>query len=246
MESAICNTITFGFRFSPASATFAQPFVNWTSFLSTPNESILVLNSSMFKYEAGVLSVSFFLLAHLQNQTLIFDTNFSTLIENSSIFVNTTAPRIEFEVSTTPEALMVCCEGFFMNYEKIRCDEICGDGIVFNLACDDGNLNNGDGCSFICTIEKDYSCMNGTETTPSICSYNGSFSVSLETGDKSPSSNSLTLTYNIEPSGPLLSLNNGSTDFSSLVSFPNSQGVTIKSAVLDLQTQQLVVVIDYS
>lgn len=141
---------------------------------------------------------------------------------------------------------MVCCEGFFMNYEKVRCDEICGDGILFNLPCDDGNLNNGDGCSSTCTVEKDYTCMNGTETTPSICSYNGSFSVSLETGDKSPSSNSLTLTYSIEPSGPLLSLNNGSTDFSSLVSFPNSQGVTIRSAVLDPQTQQLVIDIDYS
>lgn len=57
---------------------------------------------------------------------------------------------------------MVCCEGFFMNYEKVRCDEICGDGILFNLPCDDGNLNNGDGCSSTCTVEKDYTCMNGT------------------------------------------------------------------------------------
>lgn len=96
MESAVCNTITFGFRFNPASATFAQPYVNWTNFLLTPNESILTLNTSMFKYEAGVLSVSYFLLAHLQNQTLIFDTNFSSLIENSSIFANTTAPTIKF------------------------------------------------------------------------------------------------------------------------------------------------------
>lgn len=33
------------------------------------------------------------------------------------------------------------------------CVETCGDGDNYNMECDDGNLNNGDGCSSTCTIE---------------------------------------------------------------------------------------------
>jgi cysteine-rich repeat protein len=128
----------------------------------------------------------------------------------------------------------------------VRCDEICGDGLLFELPCDDGNLRDGDGCSSACTIETDYVCMNGSTTAPSICSYNGSMSVTLQTGDKSPTSNSLTLTYSIQPSAPLLSLNGGSIDFASMVSFPNSPSVTVTSAVLDPVTNELVIKLGYS
>jgi cysteine-rich repeat protein len=39
------------------------------------------------------------------------------------------------------------------------CIETCGDGKNFGLnVCDDGNLNNGDGCNNQCLIEKDYMC----------------------------------------------------------------------------------------
>jgi cysteine-rich repeat protein len=42
----------------------------------------------------------------------------------------------------------------------------CGDGKVeVYEECDDGNLKDGDGCSSICTIEKDYSCCK----EPSVC-----------------------------------------------------------------------------
>jgi cysteine-rich repeat protein len=140
---------------------------------------------------------------------------------------------------------MICCHGYFMNIEAVRCDEICGDGLLFELPCDDGNLRDGDGCSSACTIETGYVCMNGSTTAPSICSYNGSMSVTLQTGDKSPTSNSLTLTYSIQPSAPLLSLNGGSIDFASLVSFPNSPGVTVTSAVLDPATNELVIKLGY-
>jgi cysteine-rich repeat protein len=65
----------------------------------------------------------------------------------------------------------VCISG----YELINggCNEICGDGRVFDLACDDGNTLKGDGCSSSCTIENKYDCVNGTPTTPSICTYTG-------------------------------------------------------------------------
>jgi cysteine-rich repeat protein len=35
---------------------------------------------------------------------------------------------------------------------NVTCSEICGDGINLGLPCDDGNLNDGDGCSSICSI----------------------------------------------------------------------------------------------
>lgn len=33
-----------------------------------------------------------------------------------------------------------------------ECDEICGDALIFDDLCDDGNNLNGDGCSSICTV----------------------------------------------------------------------------------------------
>ena len=76
----------------------------------------------MLRYSSGIFYVSYFLLAHLQNQSLIFEANFTNLISNSSIFANTTAPTITFEVSTVPAAMMECCYGFFMSTEAVRCD----------------------------------------------------------------------------------------------------------------------------
>lgn len=38
------------------------------------------------------------------------------------------------------------------------CTSACGDGIVLNEACDDGNTLNGDGCDDRCQIETGYSC----------------------------------------------------------------------------------------
>ena len=35
--------------------------------------------------------------------------------------------------------------------------------------CDDGNNDDGDGCSSTCTVETDYECLNGDESTASQC-----------------------------------------------------------------------------
>ena len=120
-----------------------------------------------------------------------------------------------------------------MAYDPIRCDEQCGDGILFTLECDDGNLINGDGCSDVCEVEEGYECMNGSQTEVSVCSYNSTISMSILTGTKNPTSNSLTLTYVIEPAKPIYGVNNQSNDFTSLVSFTNNQGITVTSAHLD-------------
>lgn len=72
METVVCNTITFGVRFTPPTDTLAQNYINWTNFFTTPNASILQQNHTMTSYSSGVLSISFFMLNHLQNTTLIF------------------------------------------------------------------------------------------------------------------------------------------------------------------------------
>ena len=43
-------------------------------------------------------------------------------------------------------------------YEVINgeCVEICGDGLVINDICDDGNNLNGDGCSSLCSVEENW------------------------------------------------------------------------------------------
>jgi cysteine-rich repeat protein len=43
--------------------------------------------------------------------------------------------------------------------QPYACFSVCGDGIKMpDEACDDGNVQNGDGCSSTCTIEPGYTC----------------------------------------------------------------------------------------
>ena len=107
MEVNICNTVTFGLRFTPPTETLAQSYINWTNFLSSSiNESTFLFNESMRHYNSGVLYISYFLLKPIQNQSLTYDFNFSTLINNSIIFTNSSAPTLTFDVSTSPEAVI--------------------------------------------------------------------------------------------------------------------------------------------
>jgi cysteine-rich repeat protein len=52
------------------------------------------------------------------------------------------------------------------------CLETCGDGKSFGMnMCDDGNRNNGDGCSSNCVTEKDNICSGGYPYSKDSCSY---------------------------------------------------------------------------
>jgi cysteine-rich repeat protein len=51
--------------------------------------------------------------------------------------------------------------------------EICGDGKLYELGCDDGNLENGDGCDYTCKVEANFTCFNNKTDEPTICSYSG-------------------------------------------------------------------------
>ena len=57
-----------------------------------------------------------------------------------------------------------------ISQNSAACVPICGDGLKHpSEACDDGNLNNNDGCSSSCQIELGYSCSGGSESSPDIC-----------------------------------------------------------------------------
>lgn len=102
---------------------------------------------------------------------------------------------------------------FFLNATTSACDEICGDGFLFFLQCDDGNNIDGDGCSSTCVIEQDYACVGGDATFRSVCSYAKPIVLTLVQSLKKVMLNQISLKFTLQP--PLKDLN--SIDFSNVV-----------------------------
>lgn len=101
------------------------------------------------------------------------------------------------------------CLNCLSNTECIQCDttlfylqlgvckDICGDGKLYTLECDDGNLNDGDGCSSLCKVQTDYTCVGGTEASPSLCSYSGAVKIIISSYIKDPLKNAVYLIASI-------------------------------------------------
>lgn len=53
---------------------------------------------------------------------------------------------------------VTCSTGYIWNTGASACQEVCGDGFRYVLQCDDGNTDNGDGCSASCQTESGYTC----------------------------------------------------------------------------------------
>lgn len=83
--------------------------------------------------------------------------------------------------------------------------DICGDGKLYTVDCDDGNLNDGDGCSSLCTVQTDYTCVGGTETSPSLCSYSGAVKIIISSYIKDPLKNAVYVIASIQPNLPQFS-----------------------------------------
>jgi cysteine-rich repeat protein len=64
---------------------------------------------------------------------------------------------------------MQCAVGFVYNPQSELCEEICGDGLRFNLKCDDGNNVNGDGCAMDCRVEEGWTCEGGSPDRKDTC-----------------------------------------------------------------------------
>lgn len=65
----------------------------------------------------------------------------------------------------------LCDSAYTLNsVTKLCMTNICGDGfITTGEACDDGNTNNGDGCSSTCTVEPYFTCNPSPTTGMSVC-----------------------------------------------------------------------------
>ena len=78
-----------------------------------------------------------------------------------------------------------CKPGFYRKSNSPLCDEVCGDGKRFILPCDDGNNQNGDGCSSSCEIEEGYNCQGGSDKSRDSCSRGHPSAISFSTSGQS-------------------------------------------------------------
>lgn len=67
-------------------------------------------------------------------------------------------------------------------------------------ACDDGNLNDGDGCSSKCITETGYKCFGGSPSSASTCTYQGA-PIKLEVSSitKTEGLNQAVFTFAVSP-----------------------------------------------
>lgn len=80
-----------------------------------------------------------------------------------------TACNSSLHFQTTTTYLCECMAGYYLSNNQI-CVSSCGDARqVAEENCDDGNLQEGDGCSSSCLTETNWICLGGTPTTPSTC-----------------------------------------------------------------------------
>ena len=62
-----------------------------------------------------------------------------------------------------------CRQEFNYDASSQLCIEVCGDGKRFVLDCDDGDNDDGDGCSMDCKVEPGYICRGGSPNTDDSC-----------------------------------------------------------------------------
>lgn len=120
------------------------------------------------------------------------------------------------------------------------CEDICGDGLLFTLPCDDGNNVTGDGCTSDCQVEQDYTCVGGSTTSPSLCSFSGTITITIVSVIKDPSANRVFLQATISPALAQL----GNLDFN-MVFVPNFP-VESSTTVLDPTTGSIAMTFDYN
>ncbi|CAI2380290.1 unnamed protein product [Moneuplotes crassus] len=73
---------------------------------------------------------------------------------------------------TSVDTCTQCSAGTYPNTAKTACVTICGDGLKAGTEkCDDGNTNNGDGCSSTCQVESSWVCTGGSTTAKDECTF---------------------------------------------------------------------------
>lgn len=139
-------------------------------------------------------------IANLQNMTQSNTTNSTNNNTQDNISNNTqdntnTSNNTQDNNNMTQNTSNISCENnqFFngsdcvncslFSYINSNCSDICGNGYLLNLTknieCDDGNNISGDGCSFDCKIEENFTCKRSNFTSPDHCAQRNDFIASL-------------------------------------------------------------------
>ena len=115
MHPTICNLLSLTFAAEPDSDVFTRPDIVWDDFLSTPNTSVILLNSSLTNTTNNSLTLHYYLNATVENQSLTFEANHSVLLPHTPIFDVTVAPPLVTLIATNGSnktAEMECCVGY--------------------------------------------------------------------------------------------------------------------------------------
>lgn len=135
----------------------------------------------------------------------------------------------------------MCDRGFIHIAQTDTCVELCGDGTLLVLACDDGNIVNGDGCSDQCKIEPDFVCDTLGYNTPSVCRLDTVVELGNTVINKVAGKNELVFAIEISPRS------NVYNDFnlSEILHFRGGL-LDISQAYYDEETGQLMITAGYS
>jgi len=80
----------------------------------------------------------------------IFGCTIAERLTNDSIICHQCDLSKHLFLNTTTK-LCECTSKYYMDGNNV-CQDLCGDGIKVTSACDDGNEDNGDGCSSTCDL----------------------------------------------------------------------------------------------
>jgi len=92
------------------------------------------------------------------------------MINNSYVCLSC---NITINFQYDPNTRSCICQTEYL-FKNGLCVEVCGDGIITSTeVCDDGNRNNGDGCSSLCMTEVNFNCLSVSNgpTFTSKCAY---------------------------------------------------------------------------
>ena len=133
--------------------------------------------------------------------------------------------------------LCSCKIGFA--YDGNICVEVCGDGKAIIDECDDGNIVNGDGCSSVCKIEKNYRCLGGS-LNPSKCVYSKlNIALSVSKITKNGYTNQGIFVIEVTPALSAFSLLN----YTKLLTFSCNQSIAVNSA--SYSGGSITIIVDY-
>ena len=109
--------------------------------------------------------------------------------------------------------------------------------------CDDGNVQDGDGCSSTCAVETDFVCEPNPapSTFNSLCFYTGTVNINIDYIEKVSNANQINIVLDIQPSTLAFW---DSVDFASIISIANLPISNIK--VSRTADGKVSLVLDYS